>query len=186
MHVEPRLAQALRSHPRGSCGLSMQDPVCEVPRTPLPGTSVHKGKNKGRGIVAAPALFLLLPWLYAESIALSISLASALTSFFICFFARLVASSTPRSMVSSPITIKAASLSSSISPTSLRSELDIPPRRWPMSAPAPAPRQPADQDRRRTDQADRRADGQPRPTAVLGGLLYLVNYLDLALFVLGE
>src|SRR5829696_8758334 len=76
---------------------------------------------------------------YAESIAFSISLASALTSFFISFLARLVASSTARPIVASPTTINAASLSSSISPTSLRSELDIPPRRWPISAPAPAP-----------------------------------------------
>ena len=52
---------------------------------------------------------------------------NAVAEFFISFFARLVASSTPRSMVASPTTIKAASLSSSISPTSLRSELDIPP-----------------------------------------------------------
>src|SRR5215210_1595743 len=79
---------------------------------------------------------------YAESIALSISLASALTSFFISFLARLIASSTARSIVASPTTINAASLSSSMSPTSLRSELDIPPRRWPMSAPAPAPTNP--------------------------------------------
>jgi hypothetical protein len=49
---------------------------------------------------------------YMASIARSISLASALTSYFIHFFARLVPSSTPRSIVSSPTTIRAASLSS--------------------------------------------------------------------------
>src|SRR5215204_881257 len=79
---------------------------------------------------------------YALSIAFSISLASALTSFFISFLARLVASSTARSIVASPTTINAASLSSSIWPTSSRSERDIPPRRWPMRAPAPAPTSP--------------------------------------------
>src|SRR5215210_806745 len=46
--------------------------------------------------------------------------------------------------------------------------------------------QPADQDRRGEDQADRRADCQTRPATVLGRLLGLVDYLDLALFVLGE
>src|SRR5215216_7731931 len=79
---------------------------------------------------------------YMASIVRSISLASALTSFFISFLACLIVSSRPRSIVSSPITIKAASLSSSISPISLRSERDIPPLRWPMSAPAPAPTSP--------------------------------------------
>jgi hypothetical protein len=73
---------------------------------------------------------------------LSISLASALTSFFIALLARWVASSTARSIVASPTTIKAASLSSSVSPISLRSERDMPPWRWPMSAPAPAPTSP--------------------------------------------
>src|SRR5215211_4048474 len=38
----------------------------------------------------------------------------------------------------------------------------------------------------REDQADRSSDRQPSPTAVLGGLLYLVYYLYLAFFVLGE
>jgi len=47
---------------------------------------------------------------YAASIAFSISLASALTSFFRIFFLRLVSSSTARSIVASPTTIRAASL----------------------------------------------------------------------------
>src|SRR5215203_4021417 len=67
---------------------------------------------------------------YASSIAFSISFASALTSFFICFLARWVASSTARSIVASPTTIKGASLSSSIPPISLRSARDMPPCRF--------------------------------------------------------
>src|SRR5215211_1657350 len=38
----------------------------------------------------------------------------------------------------------------------------------------------------REDQSDRSSDRQASPTAVLGGLLYLVYYLYLAFFVLGE
>src|SRR5215217_3410294 len=45
---------------------------------------------------------------------------------------------------------------------------------------------PANQDRGGEDQPDRRADRQTRPAAVLGGLLGLVDYLYLALLVLGE
>src|SRR5215208_4701683 len=41
------------------------------------------------------------------------------------------------------------------------------------------PYQPADQDGRREDHADRRADRQTGPAAVLGGLLGLVDYLYL-------
>src|SRR5215210_5024997 len=46
--------------------------------------------------------------------------------------------------------------------------------------------QPADQDRRRKDHADRCTNGEAGPAATLGRLLYLVYNVDLALFVLGD
>ena len=80
---------------------------------------------------------------YMASMALSISLASALTSFFISFLACSIASSKPRSIVASPTTIRAASLSSSISPTSLRSEFRHPTPQVADKRPSSCPRKPA-------------------------------------------
>ncbi len=48
------------------------------------------------------------------------------------------------------------------------------------------PHQPVDQNRRRKDKADRCTDRQTRPATVLGRLLGLVDYLDLAPVCLGE
>src|SRR5215211_1477902 len=48
------------------------------------------------------------------------------------------------------------------------------------------PHQPAHKNGRRKDQADRSADRQPSPASMLGGLLYLIYYLDLAFLVLGD
>src|SRR5215203_2425609 len=98
--------------------------------------------------------------------------------------ARLVASSTARSIVASPTTIRAASLLSSISPTSLMSERDMPPSRWPIRAPAPAPSRPPT----RMEGGKIRPIAAPTasPATMLGRFLYLVDDLDLAFFVLGD
>ena len=55
-HVDARPAavDALIGHPRASEGVRTQDPAIEFPRIYILGTSVHKGKKKGRGVVPRP------------------------------------------------------------------------------------------------------------------------------------
>src|SRR5215218_4786205 len=54
-----RGAQALRRHPRGPGGRFIPCGEYELPRTPLPRTSVNKGKEKGRVYVRDSASILL-------------------------------------------------------------------------------------------------------------------------------
>ena len=52
-----RGGDTVRRYPCASWGRSMQDAGCELPRTPLLGTWVNKGKKmKGRGPLLAPGM----------------------------------------------------------------------------------------------------------------------------------
>jgi hypothetical protein len=46
----------------------MQDPGYELPRIPLLGTWVNKGKKKGRGILRAVSALSLLTFLAGEAV----------------------------------------------------------------------------------------------------------------------